>query len=165
VSRLYHCITRTTLIIARFVSTNYDIMDPLSITANVVAIVQLSGLLLQWFSGVKDAPKDCKQIKVEMANLYSLLIRLHCHLEQEEADDPWYTAIWALNVPNGPLDQYSQALNELEAKSKRESKIQKLQQIFIWQFTKEEIGSILHRIERLKTLLNIALNLDHLYVC
>jgi hypothetical protein len=51
-------------------------MDPLSITASVIAIVQLTGTVIGYLNDVKDAPKDCKEVKVEAANLYSLLICL-----------------------------------------------------------------------------------------
>jgi len=107
-------------------------------------------------------PKECKQVKVELANLHGHLIRLQCHLEQEEITNPWYSAMRALNIPDGAFDQYLQALKQLEAKTTIKGHVQKLRRMLVWKFSKEEVASLLDRVERLKTLIGTALELDHL---
>src|SRR5437016_2246421 len=90
-------------------------MDSLSITASVIAILQLTGGAILYLNDVKDAPKECQQCMIEASNLQSLLINLRYRLEQGQTGDPWFTAVRALNVENGPLHQYKQALEQLQS--------------------------------------------------
>jgi hypothetical protein len=64
-------------------------------------------------NNVKVALKECQQCTIEASNTQHLLINLRYCLEQGQAGNPWFTAIRALNIENGPLDQYKQALEQL----------------------------------------------------
>ena len=136
--------------------------DPLSITASVVAILQLTGEVIKYLNDVKDAPKECQQCTLEACNLQNLLFNLRYRLEEGQSSDPWFTAIRALAVAGGPFDQYKQALEQLQAKLVADGTVQKVIQRLVWKFTKTEIASILRRMERLKSLVSIALEMDHL---
>jgi hypothetical protein len=137
-------------------------MDPLSITASIIAILQLTSEVIKYLDDVKDAEKECKQCRLEASNLHSLLINLLYHLNQGKNLDPWYTAVRALNVENGPLDQYKQALEQLQSRVWTQDGIQKVKRRLLWKFSKEEVASILARMERLKSLVSVALEMDHL---
>ena len=139
-------------------------MDPLSATASIIATLQLSSKVLGFLHDVKDAPKDRAKCAVEAAHLNSLLTALRFRLEEGDADTPWYTAVRALAIENGPLDQFKQALEQLQNKITGGGKIGKAGTAFVWKFKKEEIASILGRMERLKTLVEVALQMDHLSV-
>ncbi|KAH7082954.1 ankyrin repeat domain-containing protein [Paraphoma chrysanthemicola] len=136
-------------------------MDPLSVTGSIVAILQLSAKVLAYLNDVKDASKDRAQCEIEMSNLYSLLVSLRSRLEEGSASQPWYTAVRALASENGPLDQYKQALETLQAKMIDGGRLKKAGEALMWKFRKEEVMSVLARIERLKTLVGVALELDH----
>lgn len=139
-------------------------MDPLSITASVIAILELSSKVLGYLHAVKDAPKDREHCAVEVANLHSLLTNLRFRLEGGDSRSLWYTAVRALAIENGPLDQFKQALGELQSKIIGGDKLGKAGKALIWKFKKEEIASMLGRMERLKSLIEIALQMDHLSV-
>lgn len=139
-------------------------MDPLSITASIIAIVQLTGKLIDYLNDVKNAPKDREQCAIEASNLHNLLTKLRYHLEGGRSNEPWYAAVQALAVRNGPLDQYKHALEQLLLKVSSGSGIKKMGSTLLWKFEKEEVTSILSRVERLKTLVQIALEMDHLSV-
>ncbi|KAF2200242.1 ankyrin, partial [Delitschia confertaspora ATCC 74209] len=136
-------------------------MDPLSATASIIAILQLSAKVLTYLNDVKDASKDRVQCAVEASNLNTLLLNLRFRLEEGGSIQPWYTAVRALAVENGPLDQYKQALDLLQSRMTEEgSRLKKAGDALVWKFRKEEIASILDRMERLKTLVQIALQMD-----
>jgi uncharacterized protein with NAD-binding domain and iron-sulfur cluster len=139
-------------------------MDPLSATASIIAILQLSSKVLGYLNDVKDASKDRAKCAVEAAHLNSLLTALRFRLEEGDSNTPWYTAVRALAAENGPLDQFKQALEQLQSKITDGGKLGKAGNAFVWKFKKEEIASILGRIERLKTLVEVALQIDHLSV-
>jgi hypothetical protein len=137
-------------------------MDPLSVTASVVAILQLSAKVLSYLNNVKDAFKGHVQCTIEASNLHNLLTNLRFRLEEGHDHLPWFSAVQALAVENGPLDQFKQALEILQAKITGGGQLKKVREALIWKFKKEEVDAILARMERLKTLVEIALQMDHL---
>ncbi|KAL8775416.1 MAG: hypothetical protein Q9194_003784, partial [Teloschistes cf. exilis] len=136
-------------------------MDPLSVTASIIAVLHLSAKVLSYLNDVNDASKDRAQCAIEASNLHSLLFDLRFRLEGGDASQPWYIAVRALAVENGPLDQFKQALETLQAKMTDGGRLKKAGEALMWKFKKEEIASILARMERLKTLIEIALQMDH----
>jgi hypothetical protein len=137
-------------------------MDPLSATASIIATLQLSAKVLTYLNDVKDASKDRAQCAIEVSNLYSLLANLRFRLEEGSASQSWYTAVRALAVENGPLDQFKQALELLQTKMTDGGRLKQVGESLMWKFKKEEIASILAQMERLKTLVEIALQMDNL---
>jgi hypothetical protein len=135
-------------------------MDPLSVTASVIAVLQLTNEVIQYLNDVKDAPKDCQQCIIEASNLLTLLISLRYRAEQAQIGDPWLEQLRKLNVKDGPLDQYKQALERLCSIVESRDGIRGMKRRLLWKFSKKEVTNILARIERLKTLLSIALEID-----
>lgn len=136
-------------------------MDPLSITASIVAVLQLTHAVIGYLIDVKGAPRDHTQCALEASNLYHLLVTLRLRLE-ESSDELWYAEVRALDVENGPLDQYKRALEQLQKKITSGSGIKKIGNTLWWKFSKDEVTNILSRMERLKKLVQIALEMDHL---
>ena len=137
-------------------------MDPLSVTTSVIAVLRLTGEVIGYLNDVKDAPNECQQCAIEASNLQNLLINLRYRLEQGHTGDPWFTAVRSLNVENGHLDQYKQALEQLQSRVDVGNGAQKIKRRLVWKFSKAEVAGILARMERLKTLVSIALEMDHL---
>jgi len=137
-------------------------MDPLSATASIIAILQLSAKVLEYLSNVRDAPKERSHCEAEISNLSALLRALRDHVQTGYQSQLWYTAIAELAAPKGPLDQFKQALEALQNKITDGGRLKKLGEALVWKFKKEEIAGILDRIERLKSLVGIALQMDHL---
>lgn len=138
-------------------------MDGLSVTASIIAVLQLTGEVVRYLNDINNLPKECHQCMAEASNLQRLLINLLYHLNQDQTDDdPWYTAVRTLNVENGPLDQYRRALEQLRSKVEIQDGVLKVSRRLLWKFNKGEVASILARMERLKSLATIALEMDHL---
>lgn len=139
-------------------------MDPLSITASIIAILQLTSKVIEYLNDIKDAPKDRARCAIEASNIYNLLTTLRYRLEEGSSNEPWYTAIKALGVQNGPLNQYRHVLEQLLPKITNSSGIKKMGNTLMWKLSKEEVANMLSRMERLNTLVQIALEMDHLLV-
>ncbi|KAF2180769.1 hypothetical protein K469DRAFT_692605 [Zopfia rhizophila CBS 207.26] len=101
-------------------------MDPLSVTASIIAVLQLSAKVLEYLNNVKDAPKDRAQCAIETSNLYNLLFNLRIRVEEGDSMKPWYTAVRALAVENRPLDQFKQALETLQTKITDRGRLKKI---------------------------------------
>ena len=141
-----------------------DPMDPLSVTASIVAILQLTTEVIKYLNDVKDAPKDRARFAIEASNLSNLLVSLRYRLEEGRSNEAWYKEVDSLGAQDGPLDQYKHALEKLQLKVLGGNGLAKIGNALVWKFGKEEVASILSRIERLKSLVQIALQMDHLYV-
>jgi hypothetical protein len=137
-------------------------MDPLSTTASIIAVLQLTATLVNYANDVKDAPKDRALFAKEAMNLASLLTNLRYQLEEERSNEAWHKEAISLGLPDGPLDQYKHALEQLQLKIQSRKGLAKIGDALRWKFNKEEVASILSRIERLKSLVQIALQMDHL---
>jgi hypothetical protein len=137
-------------------------MDPISFTASIIAILQLTSTVVGYLNDVKDAPKDRALCATEASNLFNLLNLLKYRLEETDTDQTWYTAVRALAVKDGAFDQYKLALEQLQPKVTSGSGIRKVGNALLWKFTKQEVNVILSRMERLKTLIQIALEMDQL---
>lgn len=136
-------------------------MDPLSITAGIINIIQLTSDIIKWLNDVKGASKDRAQCAIDASNLYPLLLTLRFRLEESSCEDPWYGEVKALGLEDGPLDQYRQALELLQTKLGGWDRF-RMGKAVVWNISKGEVASIFSRMERLKTLILIALEMDHL---
>lgn len=138
-------------------------MDPLSVTASIVAIITLTGSIIGFLNDLKDTSKERAQSAIEISNVYNLLIQLKCRLDEASSNESWFAKVQALAVLNGPIDQYKSALEELQSKfTSSSSRKRKISGALSWKFCKEDFEGILLRIERLKSLIHFALSIDHL---
>ena len=136
--------------------------DPLSISASIIAVLQLAGTVVQYFNVVKAASQDRQRILDELIGVSGALYLLKARIEQSQ----WYSSgtltVESLDGPTGPLDQCQIALERLAAKLAPGHGIQKLGKKIAWPFQKAEINEILDVIERQKSLFIMALNHDHM---
>jgi hypothetical protein len=139
-------------------------MDPLSITAGIIGILDLANKVIHYLDDVKNASEDRVRCALEVSSMNTLFLTLKYRLEKESSKESWYMAVQALAVPKGPLDQYRHALEQLLEKLAPASGIQKVGKALLWHFCKEQVTNLLLRIERIKTLVQIALEIDHLLV-
>jgi hypothetical protein len=139
-------------------------MDPLSVTASVVAVLQLTTEVIQYLADVKDAPKECQQCVIEVSSLLNLLISLRYRAEHAQIGDPWFEQLLKLNIEDGPLDQYKQALEQLYSRVENRDGVREVKRRLLWKFSRKEVATILARMERLKSLVSIALEMDHMQV-
>ena len=138
-------------------------MDPLSISASITALLQLTSTVIQYLNDVKGAPEDRRRILSELASVNGILFILQDHADKARQGDPWSSTLQSLNVPEGPLDQFRRALERLSSKlASPATRLKKWGKAVIWPFQKEEIREILGTIERQKALLNLARQNDHM---
>jgi hypothetical protein len=136
-------------------------MDPLSATASIIAIGQLTGKVVKYLGDAKDASTDRSQFTTEISNLSKLLVCLLSYLN-ESSNEPWHVLVRELGGKDGLVYQYRLALEKLKEKTSKERKLKKIAQTLLWKHIKEDAERILLSIERLKSVVQIALTMDHL---
>ena len=137
-------------------------MDPLSISASIVAVLHLTGTVIQYINGVKGAPKDRQRFLLELSTVNGMLLILQDQAEQARAGDPWSLTLQSLDVPNGPLQQFRAALEVLNSKLAPVEGWSKLGKVFLSPFEREEIDRILKTIERQRVVFDLARQDDHI---
>ncbi len=137
-------------------------MDPLSVSASVIALLQLTSTVLGYLSDVKEGPKELQRIRLEISSVLSLLIMLQDQADQAIQGDMFSSSLNSLNVSNGPFQQFHSALDRLASKLAPVEGWRKVGKAFKWPFEKEEMLEILNTIERLKALFNLARQNDHI---
>lgn len=138
-------------------------MDPLSITASIIAVLQATKEIISYVKETRDAPKELTKVYDEAKNLVILLYELKDSLAEQDPHDPWLRVTSGLAMRDGPLDQYKKALEVLVSKTTGHG-LRKIGQVLAWKFIKEEVMSLLLQIERIKSLVQIALEMDHAFV-
>jgi hypothetical protein len=140
-------------------------MDPVTavgLAASIVQLIDATTTAIKYLNDVKDAPKDRATLAREGSSLLTLFIDLRYTVEEAESTGAWFASVRSLGVEGGPLDQFKDAMKELARKLKAEAGIKKFGKALIWTLNKNEISNILSKIERLKTLVSLALQKDHL---
>ena len=137
-------------------------MDTISISASIVALLQLSSTVIGYLSDVKGGPKELQRIRLEVCSILPILSVLQDQAEQARNDDSWSSTLLSLDVPNGPIQQLQIALERLELSLAPVHGWKKVGKAFTWPFEKDEIQKLLSTIERQKLLFTLARQNDHL---
>ena len=134
-------------------------MDPLSLTASIIAVLQLSGTVISYLNDVKEASKDSYSILLEVSSVTGLLYTLRSLIETDKGDG-YLDVARSLAVPYGPLDQFKTTLEKLSKQLQPATGVRKAARVLKWPFKKEEVKELLSTIERQKTLFSLALQND-----
>jgi hypothetical protein len=137
-------------------------MDPISLAASIVQLIGATTKVIKYLNDVKDASKDRETLAREGCSLLTLFTDLRYRVEEAESTSDWFAVIRSLGGEGGPLDEFKKTMEELARKLKPEAGIKKFGKALIWALDRNEINNILSRIERLKSLVNLALQKDHL---
>jgi len=133
-------------------------MDPLSLTASIIAVLQLTSTLTSYINNARNATKDQAKLAVEASNLYSLLTTLRFRVEEAHSDDRWFNQIKLLGSENGPLDQFKDILKTMVTQLSTSGKRDQIKSMLLWKFTKKEVETTLMQMERLKSLGYVAVS-------
>ncbi|KIV93472.1 hypothetical protein PV10_04684 [Exophiala mesophila] len=135
-------------------------MDPLSITASIITILELTTKLMVYVNDVRHATREQAKVAVEASSLYGLLTRLRFRVEEARSSDPWLNQVKLLGRENGPLDQFKDILEKMVEQISSSRKRDQVKSALMWKFTKSEVDDALKRMERVKSLIQCALTED-----
>jgi hypothetical protein len=165
--------------------------DPLSITASIIAVLQLTQEVIRFCNDIREANSNAARLRDELSSTNEVLYHLlgsavmnaqsHPILIQDSGqihakstrgapdnlDGQLSTPSRTLNMiqqKGGPLDQYSECISVLKSKLAPQTGIQKAKAAMKWPFQKDEINALVARIDRFKTLFMLTQQEDHVYV-
>ncbi|KAH0556173.1 hypothetical protein GP486_005895 [Trichoglossum hirsutum] len=129
--------------------------------ASVIQLINATTRTILYINDVKDASKDRAKLAREVTSLLALLTDLRYRAEAAKSTDPWFANVRSLGEKGGPLEQFEEAIDDLERKLKPDNSWKKFGKPFLWTFDKNEINRIITKIERLKASISLALQNDH----
>jgi hypothetical protein len=138
-------------------------MDPVTAIGLVATVAQLISSTTQVIGFINDArhaTKESIQFAQEAYHILGLLLQLRSHVEDPQTPRAWYLGVTPLT---SYLDSLDKLLNELAMKLLPLSKTQKYTQKLFWTKNKKEVIELLGKIERLKTLIGLAVEGNLLY--
>jgi len=101
-------------------------MDPLSVTASIIAVIQLTGSVVSavynYRKDVKNAPEDAAKIIQDLTGLSHILEKLLQMIEKERSTKVTRLASMEdLVKPDGPLESCQKTLERLNAELQPEN--------------------------------------------
>ncbi|OCL07885.1 hypothetical protein AOQ84DRAFT_267871, partial [Glonium stellatum] len=139
-------------------------MDPLSITASLIAVLQISGAVVstcyEYRAKVKGASQDAARIVDEVNSIRDVLEKIFKLAENAEANSLPLSNFETLNKPDGPLLQCEAELILLQAKLKPAHGWKGIRNALVWPLKEGDVDRCLDRISRLKQTLQLALTVD-----
>ncbi|KAI4181646.1 MAG: hypothetical protein LQ348_004987 [Seirophora lacunosa] len=132
-------------------------MDPVSAVASVVALVGVTLKTVKYVNDMKDASKERQDLSKETADLLPMLTGLRNMIENPRRSETSFNGVKGLVSADGPLDRLREALEQLNKKVKAKRGIKKYARVLVWPLEKEECKEVLGKIERVKSLISLAL--------
>ena len=139
-------------------------MDPLSLTASLIAILQLSSKVTLYLKQLKSGSRERIKFREEIRNITYMIQVLNDRIEDAEALGDDLASIKSLKTCGGPLDQLKNAFEFLAHKLASHGMLENFARSMLWPFSKAEVKDILNIIERQKSMLGLALENDQMYV-
>lgn len=154
-----------------------DTMEPFSLAASVIAVIQLSEMIIslcKWYiTSLKDVPKDLRTIMIEAGSVKSVLSNLEFFMSIWAATGDTLHILKGLEGPEGPVEGCRKALVDLgklfpsELTSNATDTKRRATTIsyakLAWPFKERKAWKILDDIVRYKATIALALTIDTAY--
>src|ERR1700676_383292 len=130
--------------------------DPLSITASLIAVAQISGSIISlcydYRRGIQDAHKDISRILREVQFLRNVIEQLLQLLNKDDdGTEVRLSSLKNMNVNDGPFTKCQDELKSLEDRMRSPvNKWQRLGVKLLWPLRERDVAKTLESIHRLK---------------
>ena len=132
-------------------------MEALGASASIIAVLQLSSIIVKYISSASGATKERKPLRQELRACESILQQLKDDADDSEEGKAWSETIKALEAPGAPLGRLSVILSNVGAKLQPKQGMKKVLAGLEWPFNEKEIKEVFVAIEHEKSLLELAL--------
>jgi hypothetical protein len=132
-------------------------MAGLGEVASVIAVLQLSGKVVDYVGKVKDASEDRKRLRDEIRACKRILQEIKDDADDSQESDGWVDTIKTLERPDGPLPRLQSALIQVETRLRKGDTFRGSLK---WPFQERDVIKIIDTIDREKSLLSLALSRD-----
>ena len=141
--------------------------DPISLTASLIAVLQLSADATKYLKDIRHGSADRVRLRDELRNATCLLEMLKDRAEDPDDETTGAlkpTAISSLTANDGPLALFKSVLEGIIAKLVPQDRLRKLAQPLVWPFNRKDVSDMLDVLERLKSHFTLIMQNDLVYV-
>ncbi|SJL14240.1 uncharacterized protein ARMOST_17696 [Armillaria ostoyae] len=153
--------------------------EALGIASSIVALVEVSWTIFKYLKDVKEASKEHRILSMKLSGLVHWLNEVKLFTDMVQPNDPWLVTMQRLSVP---VEQLTALLKDLKkefklapsgmtekvikpstnkVKSRLLGMVKEVKHRLLWKFKKESVENALKKIERIKSLMIIAVQHDH----
>lgn len=139
--------------------------DPLSVSASIAGLVTLADIVFRrtyrYAKAAKKAQKEISALSAEIGALYGILSNLHlvsCQLEGGLFEST--TRTHHIHSCYQTLEHVRSILDRDDTSALRDERVESLKRNLRWPFKSSEVKDLIAEIERHKTTLGLALNVD-----
>lgn len=138
-------------------------MDPLSITTSIVALLQVSGNVIDLMSAIASSSAEIRCLTVEISTTRALLSSI---ADIANVDETGNENLRGLTVEDGPMQMLGALLSKLEYRLNQEVGVKgdwrQLRKKLSWPWRAEETRQMVSAAREIRGLLAVALAVDHL---
>ncbi|KAK3391226.1 hypothetical protein B0H63DRAFT_411349, partial [Podospora didyma] len=136
-------------------------MDPLSVSASIIAVLQLSSDVFKYVIGAAGAAKERRRLRTEIIACESVLLQLQDVTDDADGGETdWNEKMVSLRGPNTPLSRLTAALEAVKVKLEPKKRLDMALSALKWPFDEQEVNNLISVIEREKSILQLALTSD-----
>ncbi len=144
-------------------------MEAIGFASALISLVEATATVISYLNDVKNAPAERTQLLKELTSLNIFLgtlnsLTVQIATEPDASTDEWLATVRALDVPDGPFRQLNSLLEDLKRKLAPEGHrtfTTRLAERIMWKFSKEDVKDMLKKVERVKSLVMVAVQQDH----
>jgi len=129
----------------------------IGLAASLAQLVETVTKTLSLLNDIRNAPKERAELAQELAGLLGILMSLRYRVEDCKSKGTWFAAIRFMAVEDGPVQQLQGTLNAI---CRHVCVEPSMKNAALWPFKKSEVQKLLAKLERLKALINLALQDD-----
>ena len=139
----------------------------LAVASSIIAVIQITSKIVvtgwSYVRTVKGLSKELSQLMVELTSLQGVLAALRDQVATSytEYDVTGLAVLEILNAPGGAMEACESALQEVDEMF-NDFRTSRLSQILVGKTKSKDILSLRDKIERMKSVLTLALYSDHL---
>ena len=137
-------------------------MDPISLTASFITIIELTTKATSYLKELKHGSEDRVRLREQVRSIQCLLEILKDRVEDSDVLKRDLSSIRSLKLPGGPLDQLTNALQQLNKKLAPGDGLIHKPRALLWPLQKKEVRDLIDAIERQKSAFNLAIQNDHM---
>ena len=134
--------------------------EVLGAVASIAALLECAVKISVFLGAIKDRHKDRDRIRQELSNITGVLFILKNQAASSQDGPDTLRTLKVLDTPHGLLEQLKSLMALLEKKLAPGQGLK----VITWPLRKEEAKDILNALGRQQSLLNLALQRDHMYV-
>jgi hypothetical protein len=130
--------------------------EAVGLAASIIQLINATNKVVKYVEDIKNADEEWAELLEEARVMLDLLTKLKAKSEQKAISQPQLAQL-SLAAQNGPLHIFQNEMEKLTEKLQIKTGPKRIVQVIMWTRTKGKIGDFLSKLERAKSIIQVAL--------